>query len=339
MAPRDPQEGLLFDLQRFSLHDGPGIRSTVFFKGCPLRCRWCQNPESHTCTPEMAFYQERCQACFCCEAVCPEQAITRRPEARIDFARCSACGACAAVCDSQAIVTIGQRWPVDRLVAEIEKDRDFFEDSGGGVTLSGGEPMGQHAFLACLLPALKARGRHVALETCGVFTWQQMEPLLPHLDLIYFDLKHMAPDIHRDLTGRDNTLIQSTAAAGRIAAPNRTFGAPTRESQDPQHPFDAALGMLRKRPPWRPPTRLSQQLPALHLPVDGTCPLPNQAFQSIICIRHARPPQAVPVAMKMPTAARSAPHRESAQHCSPGTPLTMILEKPAALSQWRISLW
>jgi pyruvate formate lyase activating enzyme len=208
MTPRDPQGGLLFDVQRFSLHDGPGIRSTVFFKGCPLRCRWCQNPESHTPTPEMAYYQERCQACFCCEAVCPEQAITRRLEARIAFARCSACGACAAVCDPQAIVTIGQHWPVDRLVAEIEKDRDFFEDSGGGVTLSGGEFMGQHAFLACLLPALKARGLHVVLETCGVFTWQQIEPLLPHLDLIYFDLKHMAPDIHRALTGRDNNRIQ-----------------------------------------------------------------------------------------------------------------------------------
>jgi pyruvate formate lyase activating enzyme len=208
MVPRDLQEGLLFDVQRFCLHDGPGIRTTVFFKGCPLRCRWCQNPESHTPTPEMAFYRERCQACFRCEAVCPEQAITRRPEARIDFARCSACGACAAVCDPQAIVMIGQRWTVDRLVVEIEKDRDFFEDSDGGVTFSGGEPMGQHAFLARLLPPLKACGRHVTLETCGVFAWNRLEALLPHLDLIYFDLKHMAPDIHTALTGMDNTLIQ-----------------------------------------------------------------------------------------------------------------------------------
>ena len=207
MAPRDPQEGLLFDVQRFSLHDGPGIRTTVFFKGCPLRCRWCQNPESLRPAPEMAFYRERCEDCFRCEAVCPEQAIIRRPGARIDFSRCSACGACAAVCRQRAIVTIGYAWPVDRLVAELVRDRDFYEDSGGGVTLSGGEPMGQHVHLACLLPRLKAKGLHVALETCGVFAWKRIEPLLPHLDLIYFDLKHMAPDSHKTLTGMDNTLI------------------------------------------------------------------------------------------------------------------------------------
>jgi pyruvate formate lyase activating enzyme len=208
MAPRDSQEGLLFDVQRFSLHDGPGIRTTLFFKGCPLRCRWCQNPESHTPAPEMAFYRERCEGCFRCEAVCPEQAITRRPEARIDFSRCSACGACTAVCRQLAIVTIGCAWPVDRLVAELVQDRDFYEDSGGGVTLSGGEPMGQHAYLARLLPRLKAEGLHVALETCGMFAWKQIESLLPHLDLIYFDLKHMAPDTHKALTGMDNALIQ-----------------------------------------------------------------------------------------------------------------------------------
>ena len=208
MAQRDSHEGLLFDLQRFSLHDGPGIRTTVFFKGCPLHCRWCQNPESLTHAPEMAFYHERCESCFRCEAVCPEQAIISQPEARIDFSLCSACGACTAVCHQRAIVTIGFTWPIDRLVAQLVRDRDFYQDSGGGVTLSGGEPLGQHSFLTRLLPQLKAEGLHVALETCGVFAWQQIEPLLPHLDLIYFDLKHMAPDIHKALTGMDNTLIQ-----------------------------------------------------------------------------------------------------------------------------------
>ena len=203
----DSREGLLFDVQRFSLHDGPGIRTTVFFKGCPLRCRWCQNPESHEPRPEMAFYRERCEGCFRCEAVCPEQAITHRPERRIDFARCSACGACAEVCSQRAVVRIGSHWPVDRLVAEVLQDRDFYEDSGGGVTLSGGEPMAQPAYLARLLPRLKAHGLHVALETCGVFAWKPMEALLPDLDLVYFDLKHMDPGVHRALTGRDNALI------------------------------------------------------------------------------------------------------------------------------------
>jgi pyruvate formate lyase activating enzyme len=207
MTRIDSQAGILFDVQRFSLHDGPGIRTTVFFKGCPLQCRWCQNPESHRTQPEMAFYRERCQACFICETVCPEDAIIRRPAARIDVTRCSACGACATACPQQAIMIIGQRWPVEVLAAEIKRDSDFFEESGGGVTLSGGEPMLQHAYLARLLPNLKAHGLHVTLETCGVFAWQPIVALLPHLDLIYFDIKHMAKEAHTDLTGRDNTRI------------------------------------------------------------------------------------------------------------------------------------
>ena len=207
MAASESSSGIVFDVQRFSIHDGQGIRTTVFFKGCPLKCCWCQNPESHRRRPQMAFYRERCQACLHCAAVCPENAVTRRPEARIDFSRCTDCGACAAACRHGAIVTIGAPWPTDRLVAEILKDRDFFDDSGGGVTLSGGEPMQQHGYLAQLLPALKAEGLHVVLETSGVFPWAHMEPLLPYLDAVFFDLKHMDRRWHERLTGGDNTLV------------------------------------------------------------------------------------------------------------------------------------
>jgi len=203
----DSNAGMIFDVQRFALHDGPGIRTTVFFKGCPLQCRWCQNPESHRGQPEMAFYRERCQACFLCETVCPENAITHRPASRIDHTRCTACGACASACQHEALMTIGRLWPVEQLVAEIDKDKDFFEESGGGVTLSGGEPMQQHAYLARLLPILKADNIHLTLETCGVFPWEHMVPLLPHIDLIYFDIKHMDGDAHKQLTHAGNALI------------------------------------------------------------------------------------------------------------------------------------
>ena len=207
MARYDSNTGMIFDVQRFALHDGPGIRTTVFFKGCPLQCRWCQNPESHRDRAEMAFYRERCKACFLCETVCPDKAITRLPASRIDYSRCSACGACATACHYEALMTIGRPWPVEQLVAEIDKDKDFFEESGGGVTLSGGEPMLQHAYLARLLPILKADGIHITMETCGVFRWEHMVPLLPHLDLIYFDIKHMDSDAHQHLTRVDNVRI------------------------------------------------------------------------------------------------------------------------------------
>ncbi len=205
MTPTDTS--IIFDVQRFSLHDGPGIRSTVFFKGCPLRCVWCQNPESQRREPEMAFYAGRCQACFACETVCPADAITRDPQHRIMFSRCTGCGECAAVCPRQGIRQIGRAWSSAVLLRELLKDRDYFETSGGGVTLSGGEPMLHSAYLAGLLPRLKEANLHVNLETCGLFRWEQIEPLLPYLDLIYFDLKLMDSETHRRLTGQDNQII------------------------------------------------------------------------------------------------------------------------------------
>jgi pyruvate formate lyase activating enzyme len=199
--------GVIFDVQRFSLHDGPGIRSTVFFKGCPLRCLWCQNPESHQLKPELAFYVERCQRCFRCATACPRDAITREPRQRILFSRCDGCGRCASACLHQGLRQIGRTWRIETLLRELLKDKDYFEDSGGGVTLSGGEPMMQSACLAELLPRLKEAGLHVNLETCGAFKWEQMEPLLPYLDLIYFDLKHLDATSHKRLAGRDNQII------------------------------------------------------------------------------------------------------------------------------------
>ncbi len=204
--PPTSVKGLVFDVQRFSLHDGPGIRTTVFFKGCPLRCRWCQNPESLRSRPEVAFYGENCQACFRCEAECPHGAIRRTPGRRVDFDGCDGCGRCVRVCPHEGLRQVGAWWSAEALVAEVLKDRDFFVD-GGGVTLSGGEPFAQSPFLEKFLPSLKAAGLHVTVQTCGHFSWNHVAPLVPLIDLIYFDLKHMDPDAHACCTGAHNRRI------------------------------------------------------------------------------------------------------------------------------------
>jgi pyruvate formate lyase activating enzyme len=201
---RSPAKALLFDIQRFCIHDGPGIRTTLFFKGCPLRCLWCQNPESQKTGPEMAFYQERCLRCFACKAVCPEDAIREDEARRIETGRCTACGKCASGCDQEALRLVGVAWDAVSLLTEVLNDRDFFEESGGGITLSGGEPAMQAGFLASFLPRVREAGVTVNLETCGWGSWEHWESLLPYLDLIYFDLKLMDAERHRRYTGSPN---------------------------------------------------------------------------------------------------------------------------------------
>lgn len=203
------ERAVIFDIQRFSLHDGPGIRTTVFLKGCPLRCAWCQNPESHSRNPEMAFYAERCRGCFSCRKACPREAIVDGPERRVDYLRCNACGACAEACPADALRLIGSEKDPGSLAAEVLKDRDFFADSGGGVTLSGGEPMVYPAFALRLLRQVREDGVRTAIETCGIFGMADMKKLLPYLDLVYFDLKHMDAKKHREYTGAGNRAILS----------------------------------------------------------------------------------------------------------------------------------
>jgi len=200
---------IIFDIQRFSLHDGPGIRTTVFFKGCPLNCAWCQNPESWSAGPEIAFYNHLCRQCFTCRTVCEDQAIVVKADRRVDYTRCSSCGKCAEACVDNALRVVGHAWTADELIAELLKDSDYFQESGGGVTLSGGEPMVQAGFLESFLPALKRHRVHVNLETCGLFSWRHLENLLPYLDLVYYDLKIMEPEQHSRFTGVGNRPILS----------------------------------------------------------------------------------------------------------------------------------
>jgi pyruvate formate lyase activating enzyme len=198
------RKALIFDIQRFCLHDGPGIRTVLFFKGCALRCAWCHNPESHHPRREVAFFAHCCVGCHACREVCPKRAILTEPERRIDQAHCDGCGECATACLTGALRMIGKKWGMAELLSEVGRDRDFFVSSGGGVTLSGGEPMLQTDFLGAFLPILAADGIHVTLETCGHFPWPEMERIAPFVDLVYFDLKLMDPVRHESYTTRPN---------------------------------------------------------------------------------------------------------------------------------------
>ena len=203
--------GLVFDIQRFTLDDGPGIRTTVFLKGCPLQCRWCQNPESISAAPQIGFRAARCIGCRRCADACERNAILPGAEQRIDPNQCDTCGACVEVCPSRALFAVGRQYAVAELVTEVERDAAFYEQSGGGVTLSGGEPFEQFEFVQAFLRVCKDRGLHTAIETNGFTTPDRLEALLPYLDRIYFDLKVIDDDEHRRLMGVGNAPILANA--------------------------------------------------------------------------------------------------------------------------------
>ncbi len=214
-----PPEVLVFDLQRFSVHDGPGIRTTVFFKGCPLRCRWCQNPESLRPHPEVAFYADRCKSTGGCLEACPRGALRKEGE-RVERARCDACGLCVPACPFGAFRVVGRSLPVEKLAEEAQRDLPFFEASGGGVTLSGGEPTHQMEAMGALARLCREQGVSVGLQTCGAFQWNAFEPHLGRFDFIHFDLKAMDPELHRNLTGADNrAILENARRLARARAP------------------------------------------------------------------------------------------------------------------------
>jgi pyruvate formate lyase activating enzyme len=192
---------------RYSLHDGPGIRTTVFFKGCPLRCWWCHNPESQAPKPELMFFAERCLGCGDCIPVCPESAVQWVNGAISITSACRSCGTCVDTCVAGAREIVGRWMTVQETLAEIEKDIVFYDQSGGGVTFSGGEPLLQPLFLEALLDACRSRRIHTVVDTSGLAPRRVVERLAAKADLFYFDLKLVDRERHRHYTGVPNDAI------------------------------------------------------------------------------------------------------------------------------------
>jgi pyruvate formate lyase activating enzyme len=198
---------VIFNIQRFSTHDGPGIRTTVFLKGCPLSCWWCHNPESQSFQPEVLYYEERCRYCGDCIAACPQHNIRDTQGIIETGTHCAHCGICAETCLAEARRTAGRTVTVQELLSEVEKDLVFFDDSGGGVTLSGGEPASHAEFSVEFLEACCERGIHTAIETCGVASLETLLRVASRANLVFFDLKAMDSETHRRYTGAPNGII------------------------------------------------------------------------------------------------------------------------------------
>lgn len=205
--------GLVFNIQRYAIHDGGGVRTLVFMKGCPLRCLWCSNPEGQKAHPETGFMASRCVGAAVCKgrclAACPEHGMTLSPEGRprIDRERCAHCGTCSAACYYGALELVGRAMTVAEVLVEVEKDRPFYRRSGGGVTVGGGEPLLQAEFVTQLLEACHRRHLHTAVETTGFGSLRRLRAMLRHVDLVYFDVKHMDPEKHKALTGVSNARV------------------------------------------------------------------------------------------------------------------------------------
>jgi pyruvate formate lyase activating enzyme len=201
-------KGLVFNIQRFSIHDGPGIRTTVFLKGCPLRCPWCSNPESHACSPELLLREVKCIQCGKCQDICPEQAITvTQSGIKVNREKCSNCLKCVQACTPRALEAIGQWLTSDEVMDTVLKDASYYKRTDGGMTLSGGEPLVQWQFALSILKKAKENGLNTTLDTTGYSKWHPFEKVLQNTDLVLYDLKQLDPAKHQAVTGIPNELI------------------------------------------------------------------------------------------------------------------------------------
>ncbi len=206
-------EGTVFDIQRNSLNDGPGIRTTVFLKGCALNCLWCHNRESIAVKPLLRFYPDKCQNCMECVTVCDAEAhLDLEGKHAVDFARCVQNWDCIQVCPSGALVKTGKNMSIEEVMQIFLKDRDYFDRSGGGITLSGGEPMIQYEFSKSLLAECHVQGIHTCLDTTGYTPWERLKSMMACTDLFLYDYKETDPKKHKEFTGVDNILIRENLA-------------------------------------------------------------------------------------------------------------------------------
>jgi pyruvate formate lyase activating enzyme len=216
--------GVVFNIQHYSIHDGPGIRSTVFLKGCPLRCLWCQNPESQEAVPEVLFVAEKCEGCGACIAACPAGAIgLQEGRARTYRARCTGAGRCAEACPHEARSLMGKRMSAEAVLEDVMADAVFYQGSGGGITLSGGDPLAQPDFAAAICLLAKEVGLHTALDTSGYAPWPVLERVLAHVDMILYDFKCMHDEKHKRFTGVSNRPILANAKRVREQFPHVAF--------------------------------------------------------------------------------------------------------------------
>lgn len=200
--------GLVFNIQRFSIHDGPGIRTTVFLKGCPMHCSWCSNPESIASSPEVVFRDSKCIRCGRCVAACGEQAIVMVDNTRtIRRERCNNCAQCALACPARAIELVGQYLAVEAIMETVMRDMGYYRRTGGGLTVSGGEPLAQWRFARALLQEAKRRGLHTALDTTGHADWAAFSDVVGFADLVLYDVKHVDSELHSSATGVTNDRI------------------------------------------------------------------------------------------------------------------------------------
>lgn len=200
--------GIVFDIQRCALHDGPGLRTTVFLKGCPLRCLWCHNPESQSFKPELSFRRDKCEDCLSCVAVCPTGAQYQiEGKHRLDHSLCEVHEQCVKACAYEALQIIGKVMSVEEIIEEVMKDKEYYDRSGGGLTISGGEPMAQFEFTRALLHAAKAHGLHTCLDTCGFAPQAKFAALADDVDLFLYDYKATDAKEHARFTGVANQAI------------------------------------------------------------------------------------------------------------------------------------
>lgn len=238
--------GEVASIKRYMVHDGPGIRSVVFLKGCPLRCVWCSSPHTWSGSKNLIYRVKKCIRCGQCIAACPEKALAAAEDGAItvDRVRCTRCGDCLDACPTTALVFDSSTMSVGDVMAVLERDRAFYEQSGGGITFSGGEPTAQPEFLRALLQASKAAGFHTAVETTGFVDWEVLEQLLPEIDLLLYDVKELDPSRHETLTNqRNQPILRNLERVARRKSPPLEIHVPVIPGHNDSDDFFAKLAV------------------------------------------------------------------------------------------------